>query len=73
VINKDGKKVAIECDGDRYHPLDMLDEDMARQAILERTGWRFSSYTRECLFIKDPDTTIDGGWRGAAAPWYYAF
>jgi len=59
VINKDGKKVAIECDGDRYHPLDMLDEDMARQAILERTGWRFLRI-RGSVFYQDPDTTIDG-------------
>jgi len=31
----------VECDGDRYHTLENLAEDMSRQAILERIGWRF--------------------------------
>jgi very-short-patch-repair endonuclease len=35
------KKVAIECDGEKYHALDKLAEEMARQAVLERLGWRF--------------------------------
>lgn len=41
VIGKDDRKVAIECDGDRYHPQEKLAEDMGRQMILERLGWRF--------------------------------
>lgn len=36
-----GNKVAIECDGERWHGEDKLEEDMNRQAILERLGWRF--------------------------------
>lgn len=35
------KKVAIECDGERWHGEDKLEEDMNRQVILERLGWRF--------------------------------
>lgn len=36
------KKVAIECDGEKYHSgYDKLREDMERQAILERLGWTF--------------------------------
>ncbi|MBW9154727.1 AAA domain-containing protein [Clostridium estertheticum] len=35
------KKVAIECDGERWHGEDKLEEDMNRQGILERLGWRF--------------------------------
>lgn len=34
-------RLAIECDGDRYHGLDKWDDDMRRQRILERAGWRF--------------------------------
>ncbi|MCY6485058.1 AAA domain-containing protein [Clostridium aestuarii] len=34
-------KVAIECDGEKWHGEDKLEEDMLRQAILERLGWRF--------------------------------
>jgi very-short-patch-repair endonuclease len=36
----DGKRLAVECDGDRWH-YDKVSEDMARQALLERLGWHF--------------------------------
>ena len=39
VVQGDGRRLAIECDGDRYHTLDNLMEDNARQALLERLGW----------------------------------
>lgn len=36
------KTVAIECDGERWHSGDAkIREDMERQTILERLGWRF--------------------------------
>jgi very-short-patch-repair endonuclease len=41
VVHGDSQRVALECDGDRYHTLENLQEDMARQAVLERRGWRF--------------------------------
>lgn len=34
-------RLAIECDGDRYHGPDQWDTDMRRQRILERAGWKF--------------------------------
>jgi len=34
-------RLAIECDGDRYHGPGQWDADMRRQRILERAGWRF--------------------------------
>jgi len=37
----DGKRLAIECDGDRYHGPEQWESDMRRQRILERAGWRF--------------------------------
>ena len=37
-----GKKVAIECDGDRWHSTpEQVANDMERQTILERLGWQF--------------------------------
>ena len=39
VIEGDNKRLAVECDGDRWHPIEKLADDMARQAILERLGW----------------------------------
>jgi very-short-patch-repair endonuclease len=34
-------RLAIECDGDRYHGPDRWAEDTQRQRILERAGWSF--------------------------------
>ena len=41
VVQGNGRKLAIECDGDRWHPEEKIADDMARQAILERLGWQF--------------------------------
>ena len=35
------QRLAIECDGDRYHGPDRWDADMRRQRVLERAGWVF--------------------------------
>jgi very-short-patch-repair endonuclease len=34
-------RLAVECDGDRYHGPDRWSEDLHRQRTLERAGWRF--------------------------------
>lgn len=41
VISYKDRRVALECDGERWHGEDKLEEDMNRQSILERLGWRF--------------------------------
>lgn len=41
VLGSQGKKLAVECDGDRFHGLDRWPADMARQRTLERVGWTF--------------------------------
>jgi very-short-patch-repair endonuclease len=33
------QRLAIECDGDRYHGPEQWPDDMARQRMLERAGW----------------------------------
>lgn len=35
------RRLAIECDGDQYHGPERWADDMARQRVLERVGWRF--------------------------------
>lgn len=57
VVEGAGKRLAIECDGDRWHPQEKLEEDMARQAILERLGWRFVRI-RGSQFFRDPDNAM---------------
>jgi very-short-patch-repair endonuclease len=51
------RRLAVECDGDRYHPIEKLPDDMARQAILERLGWRFHRI-RGSEYFRDPDRAM---------------
>lgn len=55
-----GKKtVAIECDGERYHSGEAkIREDMERQTILERLGWRFIRI-RGSEYFRNPEKTIE--------------
>lgn len=58
VVLCENKKVVIECDGERYHSgEEKIREDMQRQAILERIGWRFIRI-RGSQFFKNPDETM---------------
>lgn len=41
ITNDKNQKIAIECDGDRYHGIQQLEHDLERQSILERCGWKF--------------------------------
>lgn len=58
VVESEGGRVAVECDGDRFHTLQNLQEDLQRQAVLERLGWRFIRI-RGTRFFRDPDTVMD--------------
>jgi very-short-patch-repair endonuclease len=51
-----GVKLAIECDGDRWH-YNRVAEDLARQALLERLGWKFVRI-RGSAFYRNPDQTM---------------
>ena len=52
------KKVAIECDGERYHSgEEKIREDMERQTILERLGWRFIRI-RGSEYYRNPEETM---------------
>jgi very-short-patch-repair endonuclease len=41
VEGNNDNRLAIECDGDRFHGPDRWEDDMRRQRTLERAGWRF--------------------------------
>ena len=53
VVEGGGNRMAIECDGDRYRPLEKLPEDMERQSVLERMGWTFTR-VRGSEFLRSP-------------------
>lgn len=53
------KKIAIECDGDRYHSSPtQVRNDMERQTILERIGWTFIRI-RGSEYFRQPEKTIN--------------
>lgn len=58
VVEGDGKHLAVECDGDRYHTLDDLWHDNARQSLLERQGWKFCRI-RGSEFFRNPDKAME--------------
>ena len=58
VVEDGDKRIAIECDGERWHTIDNLADDMKRQAILERLGWRFIRI-RGSQFYKEPERTME--------------
>lgn len=57
VVEGDGKRLAVECDGDRFHPHEKLAEDMERQAVLQRLGWIFARI-RGSVYFRDPDRAM---------------
>ena len=53
------KKIAIECDGERWHSSEaQIKNDMERQTILERIGWQFIRI-RGSEYYSQPDKTIE--------------
>jgi very-short-patch-repair endonuclease len=57
VQGANGKKLAIECDGERWHTAEQLQKDLERQAILERLGWVFRRI-RGSLFFRDAEAAM---------------
>jgi very-short-patch-repair endonuclease len=57
VVEGGGRRLAIECDGDRFYPLERLQEDMDRQAVLERLGWIFAR-VRGTEFFRNPERAM---------------
>jgi very-short-patch-repair endonuclease len=58
VEGDDDRRLAIELDGDKYHGPERWAEDLARQRITERVGWRFWRCWGSSFWL-DPDACID--------------
>jgi very-short-patch-repair endonuclease len=41
ILLSNGVKIAIECDGDKFHGAAQFENDLMRQKVLERCGWQF--------------------------------
>jgi very-short-patch-repair endonuclease len=57
VVEGKTRRLAVECDGERWHTPEQLQRDLERQAILERLGWIFIRI-RGSVFFRDPDTAM---------------
>ena len=62
VIEGERNQLAVECDGDEWHGIDVYEKDVARQRILERCGWRFWRI-RGCEYYRAPDKSLEPLWK----------
>jgi very-short-patch-repair endonuclease len=69
----DGRRLAIECDGDSYHGPEQWESDMRRQAVLERVGNCVFVRIRGSIFAREPQAAMRPVWQRIeelnVAPW----
>jgi very-short-patch-repair endonuclease len=58
VVVGNGRRLAVECDGEQFHGPDKLQEDLDREAVLVRLGWTFERI-RGSLFFRDEDRALE--------------
>ena len=59
VEGNEGRRLAIECDGDRYHGPGQWSDDMVRQRVLERAGWTFWRCFASSFVRRRPEVISD--------------
>ena len=57
VVTGESRRLAVECDGERWHTAEQLESDLERQSVLERLGWVFAR-VRGSVFFRDPDRAM---------------
>lgn len=57
VVQGTDRRLAVECDGDRFHGLEQWEHDIRRQRQLERLGWAFWRI-RASEFYRNPDAAL---------------
>ena len=62
VIEGGQARLAVECDGDRWHGADQYEADMQRQRQLERCGWEFFRVS-EAAFYSNEEDALTPLWR----------
>lgn len=58
VVVGNGRRLAIECDGEQFHGPEQLQADMDREAVLIRLGWTFERI-RGSLFFRDENRALE--------------
>ncbi|HKT04436.1 MAG TPA: AAA domain-containing protein [Rugosimonospora sp.] len=62
----DGRRLAVECDGDRYGGPESFAQDLRRQAILERVGNCTFVRVRSSVFHREPAVALEPVWQRAS-------
>lgn len=62
VIQGRKNRVAVECDGDRWHGPDKWEYDQRREAQLRRAGWKFWRISGSA-FYRNKENSLDGLWQ----------
>ncbi len=62
VVEGGQARLAVECDGDKFHGADQYEQDMQRQQMLERCGWVFYR-VRGSAFYADKAAVLAGLWQ----------
>ncbi len=62
VIQGENNRIAVECDGDRYHGIEKWEYDQRREAQLRRAGWKFWRISGSA-FYRDKDKALEGLWQ----------
>lgn len=61
VVSGPHSRLAVECDGDRWHGPDVWHQDRSRQEVLERSGWTFER-VRGSAYFRDPELAMQPIW-----------
>jgi very-short-patch-repair endonuclease len=61
VVQHRGGRLAVECDGDRFHGAEQYESDIRRQRVLERMGWKFWRI-RASEYYLDSTTSMASLW-----------
>jgi very-short-patch-repair endonuclease len=59
----DGRRLAIECDGDTYQGPEQWESDMRRQSVLERVGNCVFVRIRGSVFAREPEVAMRPVWQ----------
>ena len=62
VVEGGNARIAVECDGDKWHGADKYEEDMIRQRQLERCNWEFFR-VRGASFYLNRENALQSLWR----------
>src|SRR5262249_16160332 len=59
VVDGENSRLAVECDGEKWHTAEQLQRDIERQSVLEwiGTGWKFVRI-RGSVFFRDLDAAM---------------